>query len=83
MIKCPHCGAMNQPTENYRSVYCSTCLLDMKNPQANLVQEPISPSKASLDSINRFGIIALLIIAAVFFVLWLIATIGASGLSDT
>jgi hypothetical protein len=70
MIICPHCGATNQPNERY----CSACSLDLKKQTMPLEESsPIS---------RRAVVIILAIVVAAGLLLWFIAAIGASGLSD-
>jgi hypothetical protein len=70
MVACPHCGAMNEKEERY----CSKCSLDLKCSGA-YGQERSGVSW-------RAVIILWAIVAGAGLVWWLIACIGASGLSD-
>ncbi len=68
MVRCPHCDALNSPSTNF----CVACGLDIH----------MQRQKRSTFPSVRTVVIILIVVAALAFLIWLLAALGASGLSD-
>lgn len=72
MKRCPHCGAINPSNE----LSCVKCYLDLHaRPRQG---KPVDPFPST-----RTLIIFLAIVVGIGLLIWFIAALGASGLSDT
>jgi hypothetical protein len=68
-IKCPHCGTINKETVNY----CTACSLEIGSPPT--IRQDSAPT-------TRTAIIITAIVIGGAILLWLLACMCASGLSD-